>query len=313
MNSYIELGPMIEGYLDFLRDVSRLAPGSIKDFRCTFRQTLRFMQKIRPGIELWRLRLDDYLVWVEESRQQGKTVRTIAKDISHLRGIIDYAWRSGRTDRNVLDGFKLKDLKAAEATPPGTLSLEEAERLVHACPRSTVQERADRLIILILYGCGLRTHELCMLGFQDIDREKQEIFVHHGKGGVQRRIPVPDGVWIELLAFLTERGGKKGPLLHTRVKGKRICSKDVLLIVYRAVQRAGLSEDITPRTLRHSFASHLMDQGVDVAMIASLMGHRGPQESGVYLHALPGRKEAAVARLASHHSAEIEKTKGERS
>lgn len=307
----VELGPMIEGYLDYLRDISRLAPRSVVDCRCTFRQTLKVMNRIRPGFELWRMSLDDYLAWIEESRQAGKSVRSIAKDISHLRGLIDYAWRSGRTDRNVLDGFKLKDLSVARATPPDTLSIEEAERLIRACPKSNPLERTSRLMLLLLYGCGLRTKELCMLNVQDVDRDKQEIFVRNGKGGVQRHIPVPDGVWIELLALLADRGGKSGALFRTVIKRTRVRDHDVLMTVHQATKRAGLDRDITPRTLRHSYASHLMDAGVDVGIIASLMGHRSPHETGVYLHALPGRKEAAVERYAAYHSAETKNKKGE--
>jgi site-specific recombinase XerD len=74
-------------------------------------------------------------------------------------------------------------------------------------------------------------------------------------------------------------------------------ASDVCTIVKDTVIRAGLRRDITPRTLRHSFATHLMDRGVDLAVIASLMGHRSPQETGVYLHVLPGRTEAAVRTL----------------
>jgi len=72
---------------------------------------------------------------------------------------------------------------------------------------------------------------------------------------------------------------------------------DVCAIVRAAAQRAGLPDDVTPRTLRHSFATHLMDRGVDLAIIASLMGHRSPQETGVYLHVLPGRAQSAVNKL----------------
>ena len=312
-NYNIELGPMIEGYLDYLRDVTRLAHRSIVDIRCTLKSVLKAMIRIRPGIELWKLSLDDYLIWVDECRQSGRAVRTIAKDLSHIRGLIDYAWRGGRAERNVLDGFKLKDLPAAESIAPDTLSIDEAERLINACPQSTPVERYERLVLLILYGCGLRTNELCMLNVQDIEHEKQELFIRYGKGGIQRHVPVPDGVWIELLAFVVHRGGRNGPLFKTQIKRMRICSHDVLSIVHRATKRAHLSEDITPRTLRHSFASHLMDAGVDVGVIASLMGHRSPQESGVYLHALPGRKEAAVERLAAYHSASVTKNeKGEK-
>ena len=105
---------------------------------------------------------------------------------------------------------------------------------------------------------------------------------------------VPSAVWTELLAYLTERGANRGPLFKTVTRRKRIAPKDVLEIVKEAAARARLDGKVTPRTLRHSFATHLMDAGVDLAVIASLLGHRSPTETGVYLHVLPGRREEAV-------------------
>jgi site-specific recombinase XerD len=81
------------------------------------------------------------------------------------------------------------------------------------------------------------------------------------------------------------------------VKKRRINTHTVRKVVRDAVVRAGLSEDITAKTLRHSFATHLMDAGVDIAVIASLMGHKGPSETGVYLHALEKNKQVAIDRI----------------
>jgi site-specific recombinase XerD len=152
-------------------------------------------------------------------------------------------------------------------------------------------------MVLLLYGCGLRTKELCNLDVQDVNIERQEIFVKKSKGDIQRWIPVPEGVWTELLAYLAERKGVRGALFRTSAKRQRIRETNVLEVVVAAVKRAGLAGDITPRTLRHSFATHLMDAGVDVAVISTLMGHRSPNETGVYLHALPGKRERAVNNL----------------
>lgn len=151
-------------------------------------------------------------------------------------------------------------------------------------------------MILLLYGCGLRTMELCRLDVGDVSRERQELTVRHGKGDRPRVIPIPEGLYTELLAYLLEHG-RRGALFRTTHRGRRISEKDVGTVVSDAVARAGLLASVTARTLRHSFATHLMDRGVDLAVIASLMGHRSPQETGVYLHVLPQRPEAAVRRL----------------
>jgi integrase/recombinase XerD len=193
-----------------------------------------------------------------------------------------------------LDGLNLH--ASVKQHAPSFLTLEQAERLVRSCPRRTATERRDRMIILLLYGCGLRTAELCALDVADVVRERQELIVRQAKGDRPRVVPIPDGVYSELLAYLLDHG-KRGALLRTEQRSRRISDKVVCEVMHAAVARAGLPATVTARTLRHSFATHLMDRGVDLAVIASLMGHRSPQETGVYLHVLPRRAEAAVRTL----------------
>jgi integrase/recombinase XerD len=288
------LDPLIEGYFRYLATVGRKRPRTIIDVRCSVRRATDQLALLRPGVELWRLDLEDYLRWFEAERQRGATPSTLAKHASHLRGLLEYAWRSGRAERNVLDGFGLQHTLRPKA--PRSLSLEEAARLVEATAAPGPAARRDRLIILLLYGCGLRTSEVCALDVAHVHRERRELLVARAKNDRPRIVPVPDALYTELLAYLLERG-KRGPLFRTQVKKRRISAKDVCTVVTAAAERAGLGDEVTARTLRHSFATHLMDRGVDLAIIASLMGHRSPQETGVYLHVLPGRPQAAVRTL----------------
>lgn len=287
------MDPLIEGYLTYLDKVGRKTPRTIVDVRCTLRKVLVGLERIRPGVDLWRLQLEDFLHWLEEARQEGRTDTCLAKYLSHIRGLLEYAWRSGRSQRNVLDGFSLQH--TLKRVVPKALSLEEAERLIRATAGARASRR-DRLMILLLYGCGLRTSELCALDVSDINQERHELIVQKAKGDRPRSIPIPEALYTELLAYLLDHG-KRGPLFRTQARRQRISAKDVGDVVGAAAQRAGLRDGVTPRTLRHSFATHLMDRGVDLAIIASLMGHRSPHETGVYLHVLPQRPEAAVRRL----------------
>jgi integrase/recombinase XerD len=288
------LDPLIEGYLSYLREVGRKAPRTITDVRCTLKRAAEAFALHRPEVPLWKLTLEDYLHWFESGRTAGRSEGSLAKDASHLRGLLEYAWRSGRAERNVLDGFSLQH--TLRRTVPKSLNLEEAERLVEATAAPGPTARRDRLIILLLYGCGLRTSELCALDVAQVNRERQELVVLKAKGDRPRAIPIPEALYTELLAYLLEHG-KRGPLFRTRINKRRLRAKDICEIVTDATTRAGLRAGVTPRTLRHSFATHLMDRGVDLAIIASLMGHRSPQETGVYLHVLPQRPQAAVRTL----------------
>jgi site-specific recombinase XerD len=299
-----KLDPLIEGYLDYLGQVRRQTPRTIVDVRCTLRRVCAAMLKLQPDRTLWQFTLAEYIKWLEQERQQGRSPSCLSKYLCHIRGLLDYAWRSGRCDRNVLDGFNLQDDLPRKA--PEVLTIEEARRLVECCPQDTFTQRQERLIILILYGCGLRTAELCDLSISDVNRERGELFVRKGKGDIQRVVPIPPGVQSELWAYLLDRGGKRGPLFLTDHKHKRISASRICEIVTAASQRAGIHWKVTARTLRHSYATHLMDRGVDLAIIASLMGHRSPAETGVYLHVLKDRPRQAVSKLMNNKKESVE-------
>ena len=289
-----QLDPIVEAYLGYLADVRRQQPRTVIDVRCTLRRVGTAMARRHPGTPMWQLRLEDYLHWLEAERALGRG-SSLCKYVSHLRGLLDYAWRSGRAERNVLDGFQLQDPGARRE--PSALTIEEARRLVCATPRTTRLERQERVLLLLLYGCGLRTSEVCQLNTQDIDRERGELQVWHGKGDRQRIVPIPETVFTEVLAYLLERGNRRGPLFRTTGRGQRIRVQYVCDVVRRAAERASLTRPVTPKMLRHSYATHLMDRGVDLAVIASLMGHRSPAETGVYLHVLGDKPRVAVQQL----------------
>jgi site-specific recombinase XerD len=153
-----KLDPLIEGYLSYLLEVGRKSPRTVIDVRCTLGRAIKGLAARRPQVPLWRLDLQDYLHWLGAERETGRASTSIAKDVSHIRGMLEYAWRSGRSERNVLDGFSVQH--TLRPAIPKSLTLEEAEQLVRSCPRGNRAERRKRLMILLLYGCGLRTRAL---------------------------------------------------------------------------------------------------------------------------------------------------------
>ena len=293
---YSKLDPLMEGYLEYLNAVERRAAGTIKDIRCTLRRISAAMAERHPGKLMWELKLTDFIGWLEQERRRGYSVLGLCKNVSHLRGFLNYAWRSGRCDRNVMADF-YPEYRCASKEPE-SLTIDEALRLVQLCPSRTSIERRDRVMILLLYGCGLRTGELCSLTIQDLNVERRELHIKKAKGDIERIVPIPEVVFTELLAYLQQRKGRAGPLFLTAAKRRPIQQRLVGKVVRAAAARAEISRPVTAKTLRHSFATHLMDRGVDIAIISKLMGHSTPSESGVYLHVLAGRQQAAVDCLA---------------
>jgi len=287
-----KLDPLMEGYLEYMAAVERRAAGTVKDIRCTLRRVSEAMAERHPDKVLWELKLTDFIGWLEQERRRGYSSLGLCKNVSHLRGFLNYAWRSGRSERNVMADF-FPEYRCA-AKEPESLTVEEALRLVQMCPSGTPIERRDRVMVMLLYGCGLRTGELCALKIQDVSVERRELHVKRAKGDIERIVPIPDVVFTELLAYLHERKVRSGSLFVTEAKRRPIRQRLVGKVVGTAATRAGITRPVTPKTLRHSFATHLMDRGVDIAIISKLMGHSTPTESGVYLHVLPGRQQQAV-------------------
>lgn len=292
------LDQLIQAHLAYLKDVRKLTEGSIKDAKCTFNRITEYMAEKLPEKKLYEMELNDFLAWLEDRRRQGAPASSLNKQLSQIRGFFEYAFRTGRVQKNVLDGFNIQDTD--KKSPPDVLTIEEAKMIVENLRSGNRMERQERVVVLMFYGCGLRSFELCSLDVGDIDMEKREVFVRCGKGGIQRRIPVPEGVWTEMMAYMAERGGKRGPLFKTYYKKARLGNGNVSRIVQTAAKNAGITRKITPKTLRHTFATHLMDAGVNLAVISALMGHRSPSETGIYLHAFKREKKNAVDNLGLH-------------
>ncbi|MBC8551554.1 MAG: tyrosine-type recombinase/integrase [Candidatus Brocadiales bacterium] len=286
--------PLIIGYMDYCKNIKKLKHESIKDLKCSIGKLIKFLDDDNIYIPIWELELDVFIRYLSFLREKNERGTGIAKQLSHIRGFIDYCWKLGNTTRNPLDGFNVKDNEPQYVSR--VLTIEEMTALINACSRKTKLERKERLIVLLLYGLGLRTGELCKACEKDINVEAQELFVK-GKFDIERRIPIPDGVWIELLAYLQEHRTGRGTLIKTNHKKTKLGIADVGKIIKKYSKLAGLEGLVTPKTLRHTFASHLIDQGVDISIISSLMGHKSPGETGVYLHAFKNRKEDAISSM----------------
>ena len=271
----------LEGYFEYLQEVRKLKKDSVKDVRCTFNRLAEHLELNGLKAFAWELEQDDFINFFMSQRRNGKSAGSINKFITHLRTFLNYCWKVGKVSRNVLDGYSIVDNNKRVA--PSVLSLEQIQQLISSLPQRTAIEREKRLIILTLYGLGLRTGELCRLNLRDIDLDKREVYIFKSKNDINRYVPIPDGLFVELAIHLKGQRRKSGPLFQTCHKKKRVGIGYVGSIVKEAAVRVGFDK-ITPKTFRHTFASHLIQKQVPLEVLASLMGHKTPKETGVYLH-----------------------------
>ncbi|OFS23277.1 tyrosine recombinase XerD [Corynebacterium sp. HMSC04H06] len=186
---------------------------------------------------------------------------------------------------------------AAEVSPPSTgthlpetLSVDEVSALIDAVPQgpeATALDLRDRALLEMLYGTGARISELMRVDVDDISGG-DGIIKLEGKGGKERLVPVGSMAQAAVDAYLVRgrpalsRGLSPAVFLNTR--GKRLSRQSAWAVIQQAVARAGLSKKISPHTLRHSFATHLLEGGADVRTVQELLGHSSVTTTQIYTH-----------------------------
>ena len=177
--------------------------------------------------------------------------------------------------RMPLEVFSLRR-KRSKALP-AVLTATEVIKLLDA-----VNNRKHRLMLALLYGSGLRVGELVALNIGDLDLEYGRIHVRHGKGAKDRYVVLPHTLIPELSSIIGERNGKD-PLFTTR-SGRRYQIRSVQAAFEKAKGHVGIRKKASCHTLRHSFATHLLERGTDVRVIQSQLGHSNLKTTMMYTH-----------------------------
>jgi integrase/recombinase XerD len=211
---------------------------------------------------------------------------TRARKSAAIRSFYRHAVLSGLVSADptrALPGTRL------ESTLPRTLSVAEVERLL-ACPKSDPRGLRDRAMLETLYGAGLRASELLSLRLQDIDLDVG--FVRTvGKGDKERVVPLGRKA-IEALRTYNERGrpflggagSLKAPELFLNNRGRRLSRQGLHDIIKGYAREAGLPDDVSAHTLRHSFATHLLEGGADLRAVQEMLGHADLSTTQIYTH-----------------------------
>lgn len=178
-------------------------------------------------------------------------------------------------------GDKIPRPKRAR-TLPAVMSVEEVERLIRS-----LGNIKHRTMLQVLYGAGLRVSELIGLRIGDIDSDRKVITVRHGKGNKDRQVPLPPTL-LEVLREYWKLYRPKEFLFENRRSGAQMSERTVQSVFSQAKKAAGINKKISPHTLRHSYATHLLEAGTDLLSIRNQLGHRNITTTTVYLHLQAG-------------------------
>ena len=172
---------------------------------------------------------------------------------------------------------------------PDNLSVNEVEKLLHAIDLSHPQGQRNRAILETLYGCGLRVSELIGLRISDL-YFKEELIRVIGKGNKQRIVPLGDmaakylSIYIEQVRNKQTIAPKDQDIVFLNRNGKKLTRNMIFIIIQKLGVTVGLQKNISPHTLRHSFATHLLENGADLRAIQMMLGHESITTTEIYTH-----------------------------
>jgi integrase/recombinase XerD len=169
---------------------------------------------------------------------------------------------------------------------PKALPLDQIERILEAAGSAgTALATRDRALLELLYGTGARISEVVGLDLDDLDLEAGTVFLR-GKGGKQRIVPVGSFALAAARDYLAVArpalASSATPAIFLNSRGGRLSRQSAWAVLSRTAERAGISADVSPHTLRHSFATHLLDGGADVRVVQELLGHASVTTTQIY-------------------------------
>lgn len=276
------MDPMAE-YLETLQTERGASPNTLSAYRRDLSGFARFLRRRR--LEVGRVGANEMTNYLLTLRQEGLGPRSRARRLSALRGFYRFLLQEGRIGQNPTEYLE------APRPPrrlPRTLSLEETAALVESPPTGNPVGLRDRTLLELLYATGMRASECLALRLEDVNLSAGYA-VCTGKGSRQRLVPVGAQAVYWVKAYLrTARSSfvkrsDPGTLFLNRA-GRPLSRQGLWGIIKKAARRAGVRAVVSPHTLRHSFASHLLERGADLRSIQAMLGHADISTTQIYTH-----------------------------
>ena len=229
--------------------------------------------------------------------REGLSKRSQSRLLSALRSYYGFLLMEGGVDANPCDNI---DSPKAGRSIPAVLSISEVDSLIEAAGSRSWQELRDRAMLEVLYGCGLRVSECCALRFSSIYFEDGFLRIV-GKGDKERLVPMGESAAEALQEYFAVRpepeGGFEDFVFLNRF-GKPISRVSVFKMIKDCALKAGIRKEISPHTLRHSFATHLLEGGADLRAVQEMLGHESILTTEIYTHIDSSTWQSAIL---EHH------------
>ena len=275
----------LKDYQHYLKIERGLSLNSISSYSNDINKLIRYLKKNEINKNPFLIENDDIQQFIYQVSKE-LSARSQARLISGLRNFFDYLVFEDYRKENPTD---LIEAPKIGRKLPDTLSEKDIDKIISQIDLSTPEGERNRVMIESLYSCGLRVSEMIQLKISDLFFEEGFIRVT-GKGDKQRFVPIStytikliDQYKDKIRSHIKVQKGFEDTLFLNR-RGKQISRNMVFMILKDLVLKAGINKNVSPHTLRHSFATHLLENGADLRAIQQMLGHESITTTEIYMH-----------------------------
>lgn len=291
------MDPLISGFLDHLSVERGLSANTLAAYRRDLARYEDHLRRARPqGIKgATRKDVMDFLL---RERDRGLSPVSVARELVAVRMLHQYLAAEGVLEGDVTEAIESPKLWKKL---PGYLSQQEVTELIGSAEGEGPEEVRDRALLELLYASGLRASEVSGLTLDRIDLGAGSLRVV-GKGSKERFVPVGRSARVRLDKYLTEVRPQWAASTSERAvfltpRGKAMGRVAVWSVLRKAARKAGLAKNVYPHLLRHSFATHLLENGADLRVVQELLGHSDISTTQIYTHIEKNRLKSVHARF----------------
>lgn len=276
----------LDEFLDFLAVEKGASANTIAAYKNDLQQLADFIgSNGSDWAALGRSSIQDFIL---DLKQRGYTETSVARKVAAVRSFFAFLAAEGTVPTNPTEG--LSSPRVGKTLPKAITPNEVDELLEQPSRRATPEAKRDRAMLEILYATGMRVTELVSLDVENLNLDPRSPYVRClGKGAKERTIPIHDQATEALVGYLEEarpvlvRNRNESALFLNR-RGERLTRQGFWLILKGYAKSANLSADVTPHTLRHSFATHMLRGGMPLRNVQEMLGHANISTTQVYTH-----------------------------
>jgi integrase/recombinase XerC len=297
-------------FLGYLRDIKGASEHTIRSYANDLSAFASFVDGGKPfrivlgdipqTTQSCELRFIDRMIirsYIRSERERNISKRSVARRLSSLRSFFRYCLREKWVEQNPMD---LVDSQKLDRTVPHSLSYSQIEHFFSLPDISTLLGYRDRTIMELFYSSGLRVSELAGLNRSDLDQDELLLLVR-GKGKKERVIPITENAaqWLQGYLLHPQRSAiqKDGKAIFLNRHGTRLTTRSIDRLFCFYLVKSGFADTITPHVIRHTIATHWLEQGMDLKTIQMLLGHSSMATTTIYTEVSSELKKRVIATL----------------